>query len=277
MDDPRFFTAADGTRLAYRDEGAGMPLIALAGLTRHGGDFDFVAPHLQDVRLIRPDYRGRGASDNADWQTYTVAQEAADVLALLDHLGIERAAFLGTSRGGLVAMALAASVKGRLIGVCLNDVGPVIDAAGLAGIEAFIGRNPSAKTFEAAAAARARMAVGFSDVPEGRWLADVKNLFRASGDGLVVNYDPALRDAFLAGYVPGEPVDVWPLFDALEGLPLALIHGAGSDLLSAATVTEMRKRRPDMLYAPVPGRGHVPWLDEPEAVAAITTWLEACR
>lgn len=277
MTEIRYFIAKDGTRLAWRDEGAGLPVIALAGLTRHGGDFDFVAPHLSDVRLIRPDYRGRGASGRADWQSYTVPQEAEDVVALMDHLGLKRAAFLGTSRGGLIAMALAASVRDRVIGVCLNDVGPVVDAEGLAGIEAFIGRNPSARTFEEAAEARARTAVGFSDVPEGRWLADVKNLFVRGEDGLVVNYDPALREAFLAGYVPGQAVEVWPLFEALDGLPLALIHGAGSDLLAAATVAEMRARRPDMIYARVPGRGHVPWLDEPEALAAIRAWLEACR
>ncbi len=277
MTEIQYFTAKDGTRLAWRDEGAGLPVIALAGLTRHGGDFDFVAPHLSNVRLIRPDYRGRGASGRADWQSYTVPQEAEDVVALMDHLGLQRAAFLGTSRGGLIAMALAASVRERVIGVCLNDVGPVVDAEGLAGIEAFIGRNPSARTFEEAAEARARTAVGFSDVPEGRWLADVKNLFVRGEDGLVVNYDPALREAFLAGYVPGQVVEVWPLFEALDGLPLALIHGAGSDLLAAATVAEMRARRPDMIYARVPGRGHVPWLDEPEALAAIRAWLEACR
>ena len=274
MGDIQYFTAADDTRLAYRDEGEGLPLIALAGLTRHGGDFDFVAPHLDGLRLIRPDYRGRGASGRADWQSYTVPQEAQDVIALMDHLGIGRAAFLGTSRGGLIAMAIAATARERVTGICLNDVGPVIEARGLAGIGVFIGRAPSARSFEEAAAARARLAVGFDGVPEGRWLADVKNLFAEDADGLDINYDPALREAFLAGYTRGENVEVWPLFEALDGLPLALIHGAESDLLSAATVAAMRAHRPDMIYARVPGRGHVPWLDEPEALAAIRKWRE---
>ena len=69
--------------------------------------------------------------------------------------------------------------------------------------------------------------------------------------------------------------DLWPLFDALAGLPLALIRGANSDLLSAATADEMSRRRPDMLRTDVPGRGHVPFLDEPEAVATLAAWLEA--
>ncbi len=71
--------------------------------------------------------------------------------------------------------------------------------------------------------------------------------------------------------------DLWPFFDAMEGLPLALIHGENSDLLSPETVAEMRKRRPDMGYAKVPDRGHVPFLDEPESLATITEWLEKMR
>lgn len=271
------FTTADGIDLAFRDEGEGLPLFALPGLTRHGGDFDFLKPHLPSgIRLIRPDYRGRGASEWAHSSTYSVPIEAGDVIALMVHLGIERAAFLGTSRGGILSMALAAGQKDRVIGVCLNDIGPVIDEAGLAEIAKYIGRETAAQSWEELAAGRARTAVGFDNVPEGRWLADVKNLFREKpGGGFEINYDPALRDAFLAALEAGN-ADLWPLFDALEGLPIALIHGLGSDLLTAETVAEMRRRRPDMGYAPVAGRGHIPWLDEPEALPVILDWLKAC-
>lgn len=265
------YTSEDGLTLAYRDEGEGLPLVALAGLTRSGTDFDFVAPHLAGVRLIRPDYRGRGASDWADWATYTPEQEARDVLALMDHLGLGQAAFLGTSRGGLISMLLAATARGRVAGVCLNDIGPVIEPAGLAAIGRFVGRNPTAKTFEAAAEALAGAAVGFSDVPDGRWLAQARTLFVDTGSGLEITYDPALREPVLAAGTELPPL--WPLFDALAGLPLALVHGAGSDILSQQTVEEMQKRRPDMRIATVPGRGHVPWLDEPEALGVIRAWI----
>lgn len=271
----QYYTSEDGLRLAYLDEGEGLAVIALAGLTRHSGDFDFVAPHLEGVRLIRPDYRGRGASEWADPASYTLEQEARDVLALMDHLGLARAAFLGTSRGGLISMLLAATARDRVRGVCLNDIGPAIEPAGLAGIAAHIGRAPAAKSFEEAAIARARTAVGFSGVPEARWRADVKNLFTEAETGLAINYDPALREAFRAAGTEIAPL--WPLFDALAGLPLALIHGAGSDILSQATAGEMRARRPDMRYARLEGRGHVPWLDEPEALALIRAWLGDMR
>jgi pimeloyl-ACP methyl ester carboxylesterase len=266
------FTSADGLTLHYTDEGEGLPVIALAGLTRNGADFDHVAPHLP-VRLIRPDYRGRGQSDWADPATYTIPQEAADVLVLMDHLGLEKAAILGTSRGGLIAMMLAATAKDRLLGVALNDIGPEIAAKGLDVIKDYIGRNPAQKTYAEAAEARAKLWTHFTGVPRERWLAEVQAHYRQTPDGLLIRYDPKLRDAVLASGAQPTP-DLWPLFDALADLPLALIRGANSDLLTQATADEMSRRRPDMIRADIAGRGHVPFLDEPDAVDALHQWLE---
>jgi len=125
------FTTSDGLSLHYTDEGAGLPLLCLSGLTRDGRDFDYVAPHLDQVRLIRMDYRGRGQSEWGDHSQYTIPVEARDAVELLDHLGLESAAVLGTSRGGLIAMLLAATARDRLTGVALNDIGPEIAPAGL--------------------------------------------------------------------------------------------------------------------------------------------------
>ena len=266
------FNASDGARLAYRDEGNGLPVLCLAGLTRSGTDFDFVTPHLDDVRLIRADYRGRGGSEWTGAATYTVPREAQDALELLDHLGIEQAAILGTSRGGLIGMGLAATAKQRLLGLCLNDIGPVIDREGLNKIKDYVGRNPAAKTLDALVAKLPAAMPGF-DLPEERWRAFAERLYTETDDGLHNRYDPELRTSFLAAF-DGPDADLWPLFDAAAELPLALIRGANSDLLSAETATEMRRRRPDMIFADVAGRGHVPFLDEPEALAAIRAWLE---
>jgi pimeloyl-ACP methyl ester carboxylesterase len=169
-------------------------------------------------------------------------------------------------------MGLAATVRDRLIGVCLNDIGPVIDPDGLETIMGYLGREPAARSFEEAAQARARFMTGFEDVPLERWQAEVHHLFREDAGRLKNRYDPALRDAVIEAGAQPVP-DLWPLFDALNGLPTALIHGANSDLLSDATVAEMRRRHPGMGYARVPGRGHVPFLDEPEALSVIRTWL----
>ena len=265
------YTANDGCQLYYSESGIGLPVIALAGLTRNGDDFDHVAPHLP-VRLIRPDYRGRGQSAWADPSTYSIPQEAADVLSLMDHLGLEKAAILGTSRGGLIAMVIAAVAKERLIGVALNDIGPEIAQSGLDVIKDYIGHNPAQKTYAEAAGARAKLWTHFKNVPIDRWRAEVEAHYRETPDGLVIRYDPKLRDAVLAAGAQPAP-DLWPLYDEFSDIPLALIRGANSDLLTLETADEMARRRPDLIRADVPDRGHVPFLDEPEALAVLHKWL----
>jgi pimeloyl-ACP methyl ester carboxylesterase len=267
-----FFSAPDGARLAYRDEGRGLPVLCLSGLTRTMGDFGYMAPHLPPCRLIRMDYRGRGASAWTGADSYTVPIEARDALALLDHLGLAQAAVIGTSRGGLIGMLLAATARDRLLGLCLNDIGPQIDPAGLARIAGYLGRNPVARTHAEMAASLPRTSPGFDAVPADRWLAEARLHYAEAPDGLRITYDPALRDAFLAAN-SSPSADPWPLFDACNGLPLALIRGANSDLLSAEAVAEMRRRRPDMIFAEVPGRAHVPFLDEPESLQVIHAFL----
>lgn len=272
------FTASDGLSIAYQDDGDGLPVLALSGLTRNASDFNFLAPHLTGIRLIRMDYRGRGQSDWGDHTTYTVPQEGLDALYLLDHLGIDKTAILGTSRGGLIAMGLAATVKERLLGVCLNDIGPELEPEGLKYIMSYLGRRPAWRAFGSITAMRktAMQQAGFVNVPDSRWEQEVDFLYEKRNGTWENRYDPALRDAVEA--VGAEPApDLWPFFDALDGLPLALIHGANSDLLSDATVAKMHKRRPDMSYARVPDRGHVPFLDEPEALTTIHDWLEKMR
>ncbi|GLT09494.1 alpha/beta fold hydrolase [Sulfitobacter porphyrae] len=267
------FTTSDGLSLHYTDEGDGLPILCLAGLTRTGADFDYVAPHLAGNRLIRLDYRGRGQSGfDPDWQNYTLPVECRDVLELLAHLGLDKVAILGTSRGGLNAMGLAAGAKDRLLGVALNDVGPFIDPAGLDFIMGYIGRNPAAKTHAEAAAAMARAFPEFEGVPESRWLEEAQKHYVQDAEGLKITYDPQMRKAVEAAMDQPAP-DLWPFFDAMAGLPLACIRGAASNLLSAETLAEMQKRRPDMITAVVPGRGHVPFLDEPEAIAALKEWI----
>lgn len=271
MTETQQFRAEDGARLAFRDEGEGLALLCLPGLTRSMADFDYLVPHLPPLRLIRMDYRGRGASDWTGAATYTVAQEARDALALLDHLGVGKAAILGTSRGGLIGMVLGATARDRVLGLCLNDVGPEIARDGLTRIFDYVGRNPAGKTHPGFADLLSRTP-GFAGVPMERWLEEARRLALETPEGLRIPYDPALREAFLSAF-DGPPVDLWPLFDALQGLPLALIRGANSDLLTAETTQKMRTRRPDMAFAEVPDRAHIPFLDEPQAVDLIHRFL----
>lgn len=267
------FRAEDGAMLAYRDEGSGLPLLCLTGLTRSMSAFDYLAPHLPLLRLIRMDYRGRGDSDWTGAATYTVAQEARDALRLLDHLGVAKAAVIGTSRGGLIGMVLGSVAPDRLLGLCLNDIGPEIAWAGLVRILDYVGRHPAGKTLDSHAE-RLAQSPGFPGVPMTRWREEAARVVIETPESLRLRYDPALRQAFLQGF-NAPPVPLWPLFDALPSIPLALIRGANSDLLTRATVEKMQVRCPDMLFAEVPDRAHVPFLDEPKALAVIHAFLKA--
>lgn len=271
------FRAGDGARLAFRDEGHGLPLLALAGLSRDGRDFDYLARHLPpDLRLIRLDSRGRGESDWTGPDTYTVAQEAADAVALLDHLGLARAAIIGSSRGGLLGMAIAGSRPDRVAGLCLNDVGPRLERDGLLRIGAYLGVRPTVATLEEVADRMPAAMPGFDKVDPFRWNEETVRHYVQEQGRVDLPYDPALRKAFDAA-MQGPLPEVWPLFAACAGLPLALIRGAESDVLSADTAAQMRHRRPDMLYAEIPNRGHIPFLDEPEALDCIRRWIDLCR
>lgn len=266
------FTSSDGLSLFYTDDGAGLPVLCLPGLTRTTQDFQYVTPHLPPCRLIKMDYRGRGQSDfDPKWQNYILPIEVRDVMELMDHLSLNAVAILGTSRGGLNAMGLAATAPGRLLGAALNDVGPELNPDGLSDIMVYLGRKPVARNHAEAAAALPYVLKTFQNVPAERWLNEAQTHFIETGDGLDITYDPHLRDAVEMG---GKVPDLWPFFDALAGKPLCLIRAAQSELLTAETAQKMQDRRPDMIHATVPGRGHIPFLDEPESVAAIRMWME---
>lgn len=270
------FTTTDGLRLFYEDEGTGQPLLCLAGLTRCSRDFEFLRPHVTDLRLIRLDYRGRGQSDyDPDYRNYNVLREAHDVIELLDHLGLDRVTVLGTSRGGMIAMALAASHPDRLAGVILNDVGPVIEPAGIARIMVYVGKKPVSKTHDQAALAlKQAMEPQFPGVPLSVWRKQAEIQYAANDQGLALRYDDGLHKALLDQAATGAIPDLWLFFEALRDIPTAVLRGANSDILGAGTVAEMHRRHPGLISAEVPDRGHVPFLDEPQSLDLIRRILE---
>ena len=266
------FAELNGLRLHYARDGAGPPLVLIAGMLSDHASWAPVLPALAArFTVIRPDNRTTGQTTPAEAPA-GLAEWAGDVVALLDHLGIERAAILGTSRGGIIGMYLSATAPDRLRGLFLNDVGPVLDPLGLSRIKEYVGRRPAARTHAAAAIAMPHVAFGFANVPPERWMAEARLHFVETPQGLEITYDPALRLAFQRA-LDAPQADSWPLFDACCGKPLALIRGAGSDLLSAATAAEMARRCPAMIHEDVPDRGHIPFLDEPLSLSVIHRWL----
>ncbi len=275
------FHAKDGRRLAYRDSGGDKrPVLCLGGLTRNGRDFDCILERLvARFRVIRLDSRGRGASEYAadPLAEYAVPTEAADAMALLDHLGIARTALIGTSRGGILGMAIGAGRPGLISALVLNDVGAVVEMAGLLRIMVGLGRPPRAASFEAAGEQlKAENARGFPDVSRERWIAHARAIYDEEDGRPVLAYDPKLRFAVGAA-IEGQTdrLSLWPLFEALDTIPILVIRAENSDILTAETVTSMQTHRPDLHYVEVAGRGHAPFLDEPEAIDAIESFLEA--
>lgn len=275
----RTFAAPDGRELAFQDTHTeGPAVLCLPGLTRNARDFAGLAQHLAPrYRVLRLDARGRGLSEWAEDPVaeYTIPVEASDAVALLDHLGIARAAIIGTSRGGLQGMTVAATAPERVSALVLNDIGAVIEAEGLAHIMGYLGVEPGFASFEEAARAmEASLGPAFPDLAPEQWLGFARTIYRDEGGRPRLSYDPRLRDAVEATMATG-PIALWELFDALAGVALLTIRGANSNILSAATLDEMARRRPDMLRVTVPDRGHPPFLDEPGARDAIDGFLES--
>ena len=280
--EPRFsdrhLVVADGLRLHYRDYPGPRdtpPLLCLHGLTRNSRDFaHFAERESPRRRVIALDFRGRGASDYDPLPArYTPLTYAADVLQLLDQLGLDQAVFVGTSLGGLVTMTLAAMAPQRIAASILNDIGPELSAAGLERIGSYVGKGGPFATWDEAAEAFARSS-GNAHPNYGRddWLRMARRVCREDQGRIVLDYDLAIALPFQTkGAAPR--VDLWPLFRALGQRPLLVIRGELSDLLSADALEKMHEAVPDMKSVTVPGVGHAPTLDEPQAVAAIDSFL----
>ena len=270
--------SADGLTLHYRDHPGRddrPPILCLPGLTRNARDFEPVADAFGgEWRVIAAEFRGRGDSAYAkDPDTYRPATYVEDVLALLDHLGVVKVVALGTSLGGIVTMLLALKHKARLVGAVLNDIGPDVEDAGLERIRGYVGHGRSYPTWmHAARSLKDGNADVYPDFEMADWLRFAKRLcVVGSGGRISYDYDMKIAEPFLEK--PEEPVDMWPLFRALDGIPVLALRGELSDILSEETLEKMQREMPDMAAVTVPGVGHPPTLEEPAAQAAIAQLL----
>ena len=276
-----YWQSGDGLRLHYRDYPGGEgrpPILCIPGLTRNARDFAALAERLSPQwRVLCVELRGRGSSNYAkDSATYAPETYAADLEALIAELGIAHVILVGTSRGGLISMILAASGAGRIAAVVLNDIGPVIEAAGLDRIKGFVGRNLSWPTWVHAARALGESNADiYPDYGLADWIEMAKRLYRLTNGGRVVpDYDLKIADLVKQ---PVAPVDLWPLYDALAKVPTLILRGEYSDLLSAATAQDMAARRTGVTLVTVPRVGHVPTLTEPATIVAIDALLASIK
>lgn len=281
-----FVAAPDGLRLHVCQHGAATsrvtPVVCLPGLTRTTADFDDLAQALAasepSRRVLALDSRGRGQSAyDPNPKNYTPAVELADLIGVLHALDVSRAVFVGSSRGGILTMLLAAVHPQMIAGAVLHDIGPLIEPAGVARIKSYVGkpRQPS-NLMEGANVLRELFAAQFPKLTAAQWLGAAERAWTVRAGKLVPTYDPALA-ATLADFDIEHPLPaLWNEFDALAGAPVLVIRGANSDILSAATVREMQARHPNLQVIEVPDQGHVPFLDDGALNNRIRDFVRSC-
>ena len=276
----RFISARDGLRLHLRDYGrlaaTALPVVCLPGFARTAADFHELALALsQDEakprRVLALDYRGRGLSGfDKDWKNYDIRIELDDLMQVLVATGIEAAVFVGTSRGGLLTMAMGAARPGAIRGVVLNDIGPVIDARGLLRIRGYVGKMPLPRSFAEGAEILKRLAdQQFPLFGDAEWEMMARRTWTDRDGPLRPDYDTNLMKVLEELDLEAPLPILWPYFDGLNTVPMLAIRGANSDLLAEKTLVEMGERHPDCETFVAPGQGHAPILGSRDMVRRI--------
>jgi pimeloyl-ACP methyl ester carboxylesterase len=272
----------DGLRLYARHYPAPgssrTPVLCLAGLTRNSRDFHDLASYLSQGARARPvytlDYRGRGKSDwDRNWKNYAVPVEVLDVIDFLAFADLKEVAVIGTSRGGLVAMLMAAAQPSSISLLVLNDIGSVIERDGLMRIASYVGRVPLPRDWaEATNIVRDVNKRSFPEIEERVWEEIARQWYNEKRGKPAPGYDPMLRNALsvLDGPVP----ELWPQFEALTRIPLLVVRGENSDILSARTIERMAERHSALEQFTVPKQGHAPLLKDRATQDAIAMFIQ---
>ncbi|OBZ96461.1 hydrolase [Pararhizobium polonicum] len=284
----RRFSASDGLQLYARDYGhddpktrGSLPIVCLPGLSRNSRDFHLLATQLtrqpeRPRRVVTLDYRGRGCSSwDPDKSHYQLPVEASDVLTACAVLDIGRAIFIGTSRGGLILHLLAAMRPALLGGIVLNDIGPVIEIAGLLLIRQYLEAQQVLSSWEEATESlRCVHGTAFPALDAADWADMTTAIFREKDGKIIADFDPALIEPLRSMDANTPMPDLWALYDGFKTMPLMAIRGENSSILSPATFAEMALRHPDMTSVIAHGQGHAPLLHRPDLFAEITAFID---
>jgi len=276
-----FYPSPDGLRLHardYGDEQAKLTVLCMPGLSRNARDFEAVAERLAPrFRILCAEQRGRGESAyDPKPENYHPGTYVGDMIALLDHLKLDRVALIGTSLGGLMAMMMAAGLPDRVAGIVVNDIGPEVAIEGLVKIQSYIDRVTNVGSWDEAIEDVSRVfGASFPAYGPADWERSARALYKEDAGGIpVLDFDPRIADNFKT--LEPKALDVWPVFDAVPKIPYGLVRGKLSDLLTVPIMNEMLRRRPDIVLAEIDDSGHAPTLDEPPARAVIDRVLGAC-
>lgn len=276
------YQSNDGLKLYYRTYGKDsdkLPIVCLTGLTRNSGDFEEFAERFSNTRKIYTlDYRGRGNSAyDPNYQNYNPQTYLADVMTFLAAADIKKAIFVGTSLGGLITMGLSGLAPQFVAGAILNDIGPEVASSGGERIAGYVGTDVRYNSLEEAAKAQQEQYQGaYPDIEEEYWLQTSKVAFKfdEDADNYRPNYDLAIGKALVEQVESGDQIDLWPFFESLKEKPVLAVRGALSDVLSTDVFEKMKAVIPSLIQVTLENRGHVPLLNEPKALTAITEFLD---
>ena len=277
-----YYQVPDGLTLYARDypgphDSAGCVLL-MHGLTRNSRDFDVLADRLSvHFRVLVPEQRGRGRSEwDSQPERYGIPTYVKDMFELLQAVGEDHVAAVGTSMGGLMAMVMNETRPGVFTHVVLNDIGPELSKVGVDRISRYAGQGGIISTWqEAVAFNRAINAVAFPSLSDQQWEKFTRQLFGERNGAPCLDYDPAISQAVRANDGSAVPPDLWPVYALLERQPLMLIRGAISDRLDSDIKDRMIQSVPDLLYLEVADVGHAPMLIDDPVTEALENFLLA--
>jgi pimeloyl-ACP methyl ester carboxylesterase len=282
-----FVSAQDGLRLHVREYGTrgapGLAVVCLPGITRTVADFAVLAPALAAAptrrRVIAIDSRGRGRSEyDSNPENYNFVVELGDIVSVLTALAIGPAVFLGSSRGGVLTMLLGAAHPTAIAGVVLHDIGPVVEPKGLARIKSYLGKLPQPHSFEEGADILRRvMSTQFPNLTAEQWLAAARRAWQMKDGALVPTYDVRLARTLASVDIERPIPPLWNQFDTLADVPMLVIRGGNSDILSLETVAAMRARREQMEVIEVADQGHAPLLEGESLLRGVIRFVEDCE
>lgn len=261
-------------RMAYHawgDPSNSKVLVCVHGLTRRGSDFKTLAQAMcQDYYVVCPDIVGRGESDRlSNPMMYAVPQYVVDMTQLVKQLGVTQLNWFGTSMGGLIGMVYASMPNSPIRKMLINDVGPRIESEAIVRLGSYVGQPFAFANREDALTKLNQICATFGDHTLQEW--EVYNgpmLIQRDGKW-VMHYDAGIAVPF-ASVNPimakaGE-MAMWHAFKQIH-IPILIVRGGNSDLLSAATVAEMCKVNPYARSIEIPNVGHAPAFVKSEQIA----------
>ena len=236
------------------------------------------ADPIEPCWVVAPDYRGHGQSEyDRNPDNYALGVDLADLSAVLTGLAIAPGIFVGTSHGGILAMMLASSRPTAFAAVILNDIGPVIEPQGLMQMKRYVGKLPIPRDFtEGAEILRWLFAAQFPKLTPQDWIALAERTWREHAGALVPDYDVGLARTLQRANLENPAATLWKEFDALAHVPLMIIRGANSAMLTSTTLNSMIERRGEADVVVVPDQGHAPLLTEPKLIRRIAAFIASC-